>query len=430
MILVGSQRGGARDLAQHLFKDENDHVEVHEVSGFAARTVEGAFKEAYALSRATRAKQFLFSLSVNPPKEARVSTAEFERTIDRAEAALGLTGQPRVIVFHEKEGRRHAHAVWSRIDTNAMRAVHLPLTKKKLTALTRQLFVEYGWLMPKGLADPSLRDPRNFTLAQWQQAKRAGKDPRAIKTALMDAWAISDSRAAFVQALEERGYRLARGDQRGFVVIDHKLEIYALGKKWLEQGAGAVRERLGDPDSLPGVEETKEIIARDMRGTLGRLQGDLAKRQARSRAMLDFRLKTLIDRQRSQRRALREHQERRQVIEALARQARFRRGLSGLWDRLRGEHGRVRRRNEKEAAACERRDVREREALGFKHIAERRRIDLVRMKLAERFGRTVHALEQDRQGYALKPPPMRERAKPERSLLQSRRRSRGPEPDG
>lgn len=32
------------------------------------------------------------------------------------ERKLGLEGQPRAIVFHEKEGRRHAQAIWSRID--------------------------------------------------------------------------------------------------------------------------------------------------------------------------------------------------------------------------------------------------------------------------------------------------------------------------
>jgi hypothetical protein len=41
----------------------------------------------------------------------------FEAAIDMAEQRLGLDGHPRAIVFHEKEGRRHAHAVWSRIDT-------------------------------------------------------------------------------------------------------------------------------------------------------------------------------------------------------------------------------------------------------------------------------------------------------------------------
>lgn len=36
MILVGNPRGGAKNLAQHLMKEENDHVTVHELRGFAS----------------------------------------------------------------------------------------------------------------------------------------------------------------------------------------------------------------------------------------------------------------------------------------------------------------------------------------------------------------------------------------------------------
>jgi len=111
VILIGNQRGGGRDLAQHLLKEENDHVRLHQLRGFIADDLEDAFKEAYAVSRGTRCKQFLFSLSLNPPKDAKVSTEAFESAIERVERKLGLNGQPRAIVFHEKEGRRHAHAV-------------------------------------------------------------------------------------------------------------------------------------------------------------------------------------------------------------------------------------------------------------------------------------------------------------------------------
>lgn len=62
MILVGNQRGGAKDLALHLLKQENEHVEVHEVRGFASNNLMAALNEAHAISRATRCKQFLFSL--------------------------------------------------------------------------------------------------------------------------------------------------------------------------------------------------------------------------------------------------------------------------------------------------------------------------------------------------------------------------------
>jgi len=37
------------------------------------------------------------------------------------------------------------------------------------------------------------RDPKNFTQAQWQQARQVGKDPKAIKQNLQDCWAVSDT---------------------------------------------------------------------------------------------------------------------------------------------------------------------------------------------------------------------------------------------
>ena len=115
MILKASQRGGGQDLAAHLMRaDENEHVSLHELRGFMADDLKGAFKEADAVSRGTKCRQFLFSLSLSPPEQERVPAEVFEKAIDRIEERLGLEGQPRAIVFHEKEGRRHAHCVWSR----------------------------------------------------------------------------------------------------------------------------------------------------------------------------------------------------------------------------------------------------------------------------------------------------------------------------
>lgn len=67
MILQGNQRAGARDLALHLLKEENEHVNVHELRGFVSDDLVSALNEAHAISRGTKARQFLYSLSLNPP---------------------------------------------------------------------------------------------------------------------------------------------------------------------------------------------------------------------------------------------------------------------------------------------------------------------------------------------------------------------------
>ncbi len=373
MILVGNQRGGAKSLALHLLKDENDHVEVFELRGFASDELLPALNEAYAVSRGTRCKQFLFSLSLNPPRTENVETGVFENAIDRIEEKLGLQGQPRAIVFHEKNGRRHAHAVWSRIDTGEMKAVPLPYTKFRLRDISRELYLEHGWTMPHGLMNSEARDPKNFTLAEWQQAKRIGKDPREIKTVFEDCWAVSDTQAAFAHALKERGYVLARGDKRGFVALDFRGEVHSVSKR-VGIKAKDVRAKLCDEESLPSVDKARSQIAEGMAARLQELEGQHRKTIDARTAALEQRCRTLTRQHVDKRRAMSEFHEARQLRERCLRQDRFRSGLRGLYDRVTGQHKRIRERNEDEAWQALLRDRREKDALIFRQLEERRNI--------------------------------------------------------
>lgn len=209
MILKAKERGDAPQLARYLLSlRDNEHVELHEVSGFVSDDLHEAFNEADAIARGTRCQKHLFSISLNPPQGAHVEAEVFERAADQIEKKLGLEDQPRAIVFHEKDGRRHAHVVWSRIDTERMRAINLSHYKSKLRDISRELFLENDWDMPRGLQDSRLRDPLSFTQQEWQQAKRVGLDPRELKSVLQQCWKASDSRASFEQALKERGFWL------------------------------------------------------------------------------------------------------------------------------------------------------------------------------------------------------------------------------
>lgn len=194
MIFKASKRSGGRQLGSHLLKtEENEHVEIHEVSGFISDSVMGAMSEAYAAARGTKCKQYLFSMSLSPPAHESVRVEVFEKVIGDIEERLGLTGQPRVIVFHEKEGRRHCHAVWSRINAETMTAIDLPFFKNKLQALAKEVYLENGWKMPRGFENPQLRDHRNFSLDEWQQAKRTSIDPRELRGAVIDCYRQADN---------------------------------------------------------------------------------------------------------------------------------------------------------------------------------------------------------------------------------------------
>ena len=65
MILRGSQRKNAVQIAQHLLKtEENEHVEVHGIKGFSSTNIGDALNEAETISRGTKCSQFMFSVSL------------------------------------------------------------------------------------------------------------------------------------------------------------------------------------------------------------------------------------------------------------------------------------------------------------------------------------------------------------------------------
>lgn len=398
MILHGNQRGGAKDLALHLLKQENEHVEVHELRGFISDNLVSALKEIHAVSRGTKARQFLFSLSLNPPPSENVATEDFEDAIERIEKKLGLTDQPRAIVFHEKEGRRHCHAVWSRIDTAAMKAIPLSFSKRKLMDISRELYLEHGWTMPRGLMHPGQFDPKNFTLAQWQQAKRIGKNPKNIKKIFQDCWSVSDSQAAFAQALKEYGYTSARGDRRGFVALDHRCEVFAV-PKWVGIRTKEARAKLTDQAALPSVDEAREQIARTMMDRIGALQSQHSATIEARLSDIEHKRVQMAKKHARERKALQEKQEARWKVETLQRQTRFRKGLRGLFDRLGGQHRRIRKRNEQETYGAFERDQRERDALIFEQLDQHRVLQACMERLKKLRDAQSRSLYRDREQY-------------------------------
>ncbi|GAA4170893.1 relaxase/mobilization nuclease domain-containing protein [Shinella granuli] len=373
MILNGNQRGGHGDLARHLMKPENEHVEVHEIRGFVSETVAGAFKEAHAISRGTKCTQFLYSLSLSPPAAENVPVKVFEDAIDAVESKLGLSGQPRVIVFHEKQGRRHAHCVWSRIDADTMTAVKLPHTKLKLRDVSRQLFIRHGWQMPDGLVDRSLRNPLNFDRKEWFQARRVKQDPRDIKGLFQQCWSAADSGKAFKHAIEERGYYLARGDRRAVVALDVHGEIYAVAR-WADVKTKDVVARMGDVSALPSVEETQAKIAGLVRDKLTGFIGSAVSDFAQAAQGIEAKRLAMAERHRADRRSLQAAQDERWTKEAVERGTRFRRGIRGLWDRLTGQAAKLRDQNERETTQAAERDAREKQALIERQLDERRHL--------------------------------------------------------
>lgn len=374
MILKGNQRAGGGQLAAHLMNlRDNDHVTVHELRGFVSNDLHGAFNEAYAVSRGTRCKQFLFSLSLNPPETADVPVEAFEQAIASIEKRLGLADQPRAIVFHEKNGRRHAHCVWSRIDADEMKAINLPHYKMKLRDVSRDLYLEHGWRLPRGLIDPGQRDPLNVAQDEWQQALRIEADPKKLKQTFIDCWTASDCRISLEAALADHGLYLARGERRGYVAVDGRGEIYSLSR-WTGKKSKELKDRLGPPEKLRSIEETKKLIAQRLDATTTEIGTAARKRKEKELASYKVLRDELVAEQRVQRSQLAEQQRGRATLERNERQARMPKGLRALWARITGAYRALQKDIEREAAACDRRDRLELAELIKAQLTERREL--------------------------------------------------------
>lgn len=264
MILKGNARSGGSDLATHLLNAyDNERVELADLRGTIADDLHGAFAEYEAIASGTKAKKPLYSLSINPSEP--LTREQYFEAVEAIENKLGLTDQPRAIVFHIKEGREHCHVVWSRINGIEMKAIHLAHDRRKLCDMAVQLAEKHGHELPEGLKawkkrEQFKKEQLEATLGENAQTKKTGITPEQRRAEITEAYEAADSAAAFQNALEEKGYILANGDRRAFVVVDEFGDVHSLSRHVKGVKSKELNERLSslDPGTLPSVEQAKE----------------------------------------------------------------------------------------------------------------------------------------------------------------------------
>jgi len=319
MILKGNQRAFGDDLASHLLNlYENDDAQLVEIRGSASRELHGAFAEFEAIATGTRCKEPLYSLSINPSEP--MSRDQYFTAIDRIEKKLNLDDQPRAVVFHVKNGREHCHVVWSRIDVQKMKAVQLSHDRQKLRSVARELAQEFDHQLPSGLAKNRGAErygdgPPTAGATEWGQAEQSGLKADDRRADITAAYRGSSSAQSFADALEERGYFLARGDKRGFVVLDKAGQVHSLPRQIDGARTKDIREKLAPltPEKLPSVKEVRrrlddelddDALDEKIELALKRAPEDLKKRQVDRRLALQAQQQKLELAQRQERMAL------------------------------------------------------------------------------------------------------------------------------
>jgi hypothetical protein len=265
MIIKGKAVGGAARLAVHLSRaDTNESVKVEELRDVAAQDLRGALLEMEALGAGTRTTKPLYHASINTPIHERLTDEQRAHAIERLEKELGLTGQPRAVVIHEKKDREHIHIVWGRIDLEHMRAISDSHNYRKHEEVSRELEREFGHARVQGAhaeREDTPRPKRTPSHAEMLQAERTGISPQQVTDQVTALWRSTDNGQSFAAALSDAGYVLARGDRRDFVIIDPMGGTHSLARRVEGARVKDIRERMADfdPGQLPSVAEAKAI---------------------------------------------------------------------------------------------------------------------------------------------------------------------------
>lgn len=268
MVIKGRARGGAQRLAMHLMRlDTNERMEVLEARGVIATDLVGALREMEAVASGTKSQRPLYHASINTRADEVMTPEQWQYAVDRLSIQLGLGDQPRVVVQHAKGGRAHVHVVWSRIDTARMMAIHDGHNFRMHEEVARALEREFGHARVQGAhaeRDKSVQPRPERTPYTWetqQHARTRGLAIAAITAEATAAWRAAESGAAFRAAIEARGYVLARGDRRDFVLVDARGGVHSLARRIEGVRVNQLRVRMAafDLAAFPDVASARAL---------------------------------------------------------------------------------------------------------------------------------------------------------------------------
>jgi hypothetical protein len=267
MIIKGGSRSGPEQLAKHLQRrDTNEMVDILELQSLNSGLSE-AFQDWQTVSEGTRGTKGLYHVNIDPAENYVMSLEQWQRTVEVLEKELGFDGQPRAAVLHQKYGRQHLHVVWARTDIDTMTLRSDSMNYLAHERASNAMELEFGHEPVPGKHAKRDREKQpefpNAAVnhAEWQQAERTGIDPAERKDQITALKQGSDSPQAFMAALEEQGYILARGDRRDFILVDEAGEVYSLRRQLHGMKAADLREYMKGlaPESLPTAEQAAQL---------------------------------------------------------------------------------------------------------------------------------------------------------------------------
>ena len=214
MILKGSRIANiahARKMARHLLKEENEVVQLWES---AADGLENNLVDFQLYTKLTRGNRGIYFVAINPREHEEITQEQWAIAVERIEKELGFTGQPRVQVYHEKDGRPHLHVGWSMVDQEKGKILDPKNDRPRLQTLGLELEKEFGHELTRRTANDNTIEITDKDRARESKTGKSAKERKQLFTQL---WNETETPDAFLTALAREGYQVAKGDRAGIV---------------------------------------------------------------------------------------------------------------------------------------------------------------------------------------------------------------------
>lgn len=293
-----------RDPLKPKTNDWNDEVAiVCSYNIFSGGDLNNVVKEMAAVASGSRCKKPYYTVAINPdrPGGMELTDEEAEYSAKRLLQELGFSPDHQwTLVRHNKNGRTHYHLLANRVNAMTLRAVHLSWNYRtqEMVARTLERFFDLP-LVPGAFADRlqcangrlggtrPARRKRNHK--EEQQAKHTTVPIATVDADLAWAWVNSTCGADFLARLDLRGYQLARGDRRDWVVVDPMGGVHSPTRR-LQIRAAELRQRTQDlrEIELPNLDSIRaELLMIAQMGEPPLEDGDEALVNERSYHQLD-----------------------------------------------------------------------------------------------------------------------------------------------
>ena len=241
MVIKGKARGGGKELATYLTrKGENEHISIMDIRGTSQPgDIHKSLLEMSLTSELTKSDKGLYHAQMNPAygEDKTMTQESWLRAADILEQELGLAGQKRVIVIHEKNDRLHAHVVWERYDHEKGIMVSDSYNRYAHNRARRTIEMELGH---KITPERNLKRPK-------------------MKVELTDLWHNTETGEEFKTKAEQLGYVLAfERVRRSYRVIDQNGTDHDL-RRQIGDRTQPMRDKMKG-QKLPSEKEAIKIV--------------------------------------------------------------------------------------------------------------------------------------------------------------------------